>query len=1318
MFGRALRRLFQRGKAGRESRSTDASDLPPAGMGDLRREVSLHEVRELVARAMKLWQADRTEEAVAAAERAHAIAVRDLRPDDREYVLAFARYASMLRGERDEVVRLLEHVLPMAERALGAADADYAAILNNLAMTYYNTGRPEPAVPLMERAIQAKRLCYGDGDAEYLPNLQDLILVLEDLGRVAETEPHVREIAGIVRRVVGEASGEYVIAAQNLARVCRVVGKEAEAAELEGTISRLTGVAANAKDAGPVDSPARAALVGEARRAYEADDFALAVRLHRELLAGVSGLALPLLLGEVLGNVFDPLLPYADELRNEAVAADEGGDHSRAAVLFRRCVEVLRVSFGPGHVHVALALNSLGLALSNAGEFEEAKKAYSGALGRLGSPEQPFPELERVRANVARLYTAICDRGAPDPSTGLGTSVASMAGKGGDYARSLRIRFPVPIEGEPPVVNASRWFDARAKFYESQGDHARAGFLYEMAVEMLNLVYPGDVARLTTPSLELAGSFMRRGKLRDADGVLGRLSEQFDSGEQPPPVESAEVWRQRGRLLAGLADYAEAEAAMLRAREIVGAHLGTNHPSLAEFDDDLIVVRVKLGKREEARESMRAVVSRFDDKAETRASTEEAERVAAFLLELGEVGRAEGLYRRVLERQRAEVGEWDPRYAQTLVNFGTLCRAAGRWSEAEGCFRQAVKIRRAEFGPDHTLVAGAEARLALTIAATPGAARWGEALAAVEEAFRISSLLVGEVGAIGAERQLFQLLREQRGNLNLALTLGAAALATDPTAAQRVYQMVLRRKALGVEALAARRLAVLGGRYPHLRERLGELDRLTVLIVQARSGAGKDGGGARELTAARERREQLESELSRLIPEVGMGRLLNETTVAQVAGAVPDDGVLIEYVRFEPLRLDRVAPGESDLLPPRYLAFVLRGRDAAGLRMLDLGAAEPIEELLAAAGEGLAGDAADLTRSAGGPELTALRAAVLEPLRGLLGGRTRLLVAPDGLLATLPLDVLPLGDGRFVIDAYHVSYLGSGRDVLGAAGRTGGQRSAGAVIAGPDFDLRAALPGRASGVDGESEAKHDAQSARVARSLKELGTVFSPLPGTEDEGRLVAACLRDSRELIGAAALKSVVRGLASPVVLHFATHGFYLPPDRSGPAGSAWQEAEAAMAGSGLALAGANTWLRGGAVFEGAEDGILTAEDVATLDLTATDLVVLSACESGIGAAVPGDGIFGLRRAFVAAGARTVVMSLWKVPDAETKDLMRLFYERLAAGRSKGDALREAKLEVRKAHPHPFFWGSFVCQGDAGAAPPEAFVGAGVGRRQSGDRR
>jgi CHAT domain-containing protein len=209
-----------------------------------------------------------------------------------------------------------------------------------------------------------------------------------------------------------------------------------------------------------------------------------------------------------------------------------------------------------------------------------------------------------------------------------------------------------------------------------------------------------------------------------------------------------------------------------------------------------------------------------------------------------------------------------------------------------------------------------------------------------------------------------------------------------------------------------------------------------------------------------------------------------------------------------------------------------------------------------------------------------------------------------------------------------------------------------------------------------------------------------PLPSTGEEARGIAALLKGSHLLLGAAATESAVKRAHEPSVLHIATHGFFLADQdqktsaAENPNAAAARKKENPLLRSGLLLAGVNDLSSGKG-----EDGVLTALEVSGLDLHGTQLVVLSACETGLGDIRNGDGVYGLRRALILAGSLSQVMSLWKVDDQVTRDLMIAFYRKLLDGASRDVALRNAQLDIRAqtGHEHPFYWASFIPSGDPG---------------------
>lgn len=189
--------------------------------------------------------------------------------------------------------------------------------------------------------------------------------------------------------------------------------------------------------------------------------------------------------------------------------------------------------------------------------------------------------------------------------------------------------------------------------------------------------------------------------------------------------------------------------------------------------------------------------------------------------------------------------------------------------------------------------------------------------------------------------------------------------------------------------------------------------------------------------------------------------------------------------------------------------------------------------------------------------------------------------------------------------------------------------------------------------------------------------------------------------LTGISATEQAVRNCKSPGILHLATHGYFIPETRSSASGNlpgmegAWL-ARNPMLRSGLLLTGSASTLAGyNTSPDEAEDGILTALEVMNMDLAGTDLVVLSACETGLGELKAGEGLLGLQRGFRIAGAHSVLMTIWNIPDAETSEVMSYFYQNFLKGGTHAEALRTTIQQVRTKYPEPYYWGGFVLNGE-----------------------
>jgi CHAT domain-containing protein len=327
----------------------------------------------------------------------------------------------------------------------------------------------------------------------------------------------------------------------------------------------------------------------------------------------------------------------------------------------------------------------------------------------------------------------------------------------------------------------------------------------------------------------------------------------------------------------------------------------------------------------------------------------------------------------------------------------------------------------------------------------------------------------------------------------------------------------------------------------------------------------------------------------------------------------------------------------------------------------------------------------------------ALDEQVMQPVRLLLGDARLVLLSPDGELNLLPFGVLVDEEYHYLIERLTFITLTTGRDLLRLTVKNA-SRQGPVIVANPDFDSPSSsvvVSPASAGWEGGAHRLEDWSDPR-----------FAPLAGTAGEATALKRLLPEATVLTGAAATEATLKQLQGPRILHIATHGFFVVNHEEDvlkglgfvelhsadslkyPVSPRWENP---LLRSGLALAGANR--QGG---EG-EDGILTALEAASLDLWGTKLVVLSACETGMGDIQNGEGVYGLRRAIGMAGAESQVMSLWKVGDTATRDLMVAYYANLLLGEGRAEGLRHVQLQMLHSARwnHPFYWASFIPSGD-----------------------
>lgn len=329
-----------------------------------------------------------------------------------------------------------------------------------------------------------------------------------------------------------------------------------------------------------------------------------------------------------------------------------------------------------------------------------------------------------------------------------------------------------------------------------------------------------------------------------------------------------------------------------------------------------------------------------------------------------------------------------------------------------------------------------------------------------------------------------------------------------------------------------------------------------------------------------------------------------------------------------------------------------------------------------------------------------------------LAGTSTVYFSPVGLLHRLNLGAIALSDAQTLADKYHLVQLKSTRQlVVPDAPKIAGQDAVlfGGIQFDPDstalkIEASADLAARSRGGAAYPVLENKPDWASVSR-----GNTWAFLPGTEREvaalEKLLPAAGIQVEAKKGHAATEDFFKnigqgGMPSPRVLHLATHGYFFPDPKTADDSrqpsdgkqSAFKISEQPMLRSGLILAGGNAAWQGAPLPEDREDGILTAYEISQMNLANTELVVLSACETGLGDIAGNEGVYGLQRAFKIAGAKYLIMSLWQVPDKQTSMLMTTFYKKwLTENMTIPEAFRAAQMELREAGFDPYQWAGFV---------------------------
>jgi tetratricopeptide (TPR) repeat protein len=1116
-------------------------------------------------------------------------------------------------------------------------------VLNRQVLKLYQQGKYQEAIPLAKRLLAMEKGTLGPNHPDTATSLNNLALLYDAQGRYAEAEPLFQQALAIREKALGPKHPDVAANLNNLAALYDSQGRYAEAEPL-----------------------------------YQR---ALAIR-EKAL-----GLGHP---------------DVAASLNNLAGLYQTMGDYTKAEPLYRQALQIKKKALGPEHPDTAYSLNSLAAFYQTMGAYKKAEPLFEQALHiRQKALGLEHPDTAESLHNLAGLYF---DMGAYKKAEPL-------------LEQALQIFKKVL---GPEHLDTAYSLNGLAELYEKMGAYEKAEPLYQQALQIIQKALGPEHPDTAKSLHSLAELYFDMGAYKKAEPLSEQALQIRKKALGPEHPGTAQSLTDLGLLYYAMGDYARAEPLYQQALQIEKKVLGPEHLDTAYSLDSLARLYEAMGDYAKA-EPLFQQALQIRQKVlgpEHPITAISLNNLAGLYYPMGDYAQAEPLYQQALQIRQKALGPEHPETAASLNNLAGIYYAMGDYTKAEPLYQQALQIQQKTLGPEHPDTATNLRNLALLYHAMGD---YAKAEPFFQQALQIRKKVLGpEHPDTATSLENLALLKLDIGDLLEAKPLARQGAQTRLTILYKVFSFtseqqrlayqdtldpywlfpvldgsddelvaaVLRYKGVVLDSLIEDRLLAETSKTPQDLELLARLTADKRQLGQLLLEIPKKPSGEvdKKIEALEHEVEQIEGQLAQHVVGLGHARRVLSVTVEQVQGAIPNDGALIEYLRYAHYL-------GKDKWEQRYGAVVLTSNGQP--RWIALGSAKEVDAAVRRY-QALVRGASD--PGALSESLESLYAQLWAPIERALPPRLkRMIVSPDSQLNFVSFATLLDSEERFLGEKYTVQYVASGRDLLREVQPV--TRTAAIVFANPDFILRSSLAvTQADGV--ASSATIVTLRGTEKRGIEDL--TFGPLGGTQKEcDRLVNAFQGwhwSAEVFTGPNATKAALLQVHAPYILHLATHGFFEPEDQPETEPAAQQPAgleqsvtkskffKNPMHRSGLALAGAqNTleaWKRGEASAV-ENDGIVTAEDVAALDLKGTWLVTLSACDTGSGEAKAGEGVLGLRRGFLQAGAQHLLMTLWPISDEKTVQIMTDFYDAAHESGNAPEALakiqRDWLVKIRK---------------------------------------
>ncbi len=1161
---------------------------------------------------------------------------------EQAHVVSLFKQANQYNSEQNypEAVKLYQESIRLAETAFGKQDPNYVSLITNLANVYQKSGSFINAEKLYQNALESWEKIVGPNHPKVASTLNLQAILYYSQGKFAQALPLMQRALAIRKKAFGTSHPDVAETLNNLAALYSSLG-----------------------------------------------DYQNAEALYKEALKVCEQLY-----GKESINSATTLVNLGGVLRSL-------GKFEDGIVVCKKGLALKEKFYGPEHPSVATSLDTLGNLYFDMKKFDQTEATCKRSLQIREKVLGPnHPETATSMNNLSALYESRAMYSDAEPLLKQAVAI---------YKESLGSEHPTYASG---LHNLGSLYSKIGRFSEAEE-------LLLKAVALRKKIY-GDVHNEVADTLNnLAGLYLDTGKYGKAKEIYEKVLETRKKvfGAEHPAV--AATLNNVASIYSHLGDNKHALDLYRMALTMREKTLGKDHIDVAESCNNLASVYQSMGDSQGAlslyQKSLKIVEKTMADSV---LAAKILMNIAELRGEMDAYATAFPLYRQGVALLENNLGYEHLDVATAYNNLAGWYLAAGEFNNAESFYQKALAIRNGKLPPDHPSFSLNLFNLSAVYAAQDKSKL---ALSYMKRGIDADRNLIDQAMGFSSERQKLSFLEKKQWHLYGLFTLVNKYFQDDVTAKRYLFDVWLQRKGIILEARKQFQESLIDSDnseavtiYQKFAQVSAELSRLTF----ANNGKIDRISYQKRVNELGIAKEELEVKLSQISQAFAGQKKISTADTQTIAALLPPDHVLVDFARIQPINFKARGIVEK-WAPERYFAFILNSGKGESIDIIDLGDAQMIDNIVAELKREIT-RVQDIRKPSYSEPCQKLYSLVFDPIKKKLGDVRNIYISPDGNLNLVPFEVLQGPDGKFLIENYTFNYMAAGRDIVGFGGikAKGGK----ALLMGdPDFDF---------GVEEKDVSLRELalrsveNTVRHTRSLDMRGYHFSRLPGTREEVSTIHKLLGDNNSEVytGKEALEEVLKQKGTPTILHLATHGFFLDDselqdffDDKFDRGIAVQlgkisqktrveriKIENPLLRSGIALAGANNTLKGNNIEK--SGGIVTAEKILGLRLRGTDMVVLSACDTGVGEVKAGEGVFGLRRAFIQAGAKSLVMSMWSVPDRETKELMIEFYKNIQPGKmNRCQALRQATLREMKivkdryGQENPLYWGAFLFLGE-----------------------